>query len=153
MKNVQLSALALGAATMIFAIAPASAEVVINGTFYEESKSGVCSNGGCTVEFTAPASKVLFTKASCGFTNSPSPMAFIQLGVRDFSNASFRRVEFLSFGPPVSSTNGAFQYQTSNSVIDFLSAAGKLPTIIVSAVGSVNSNTGFTCKLTGRIQS
>lgn len=151
MQNSWLSAFALGIVAGLGSATPAAADVVINGTFYEETALAGCSAGVCSLDFTAPANKVLFSKVSCAFvaTSSTSQLSLVQYGVKDTPSAMPRRAEYLLFGPQVQGLTS--KLQTINAPTDFLSAPGKIPNITV-ALDSNASTGAVTCKLTGRIQ-
>lgn len=152
MRKCGFAGLALSLVTVVCGARPVSADVVINGTFYEESAGFTCSSLACVVQFTPPSSRVIFTKLNCSFRALPSTATLysIDFGVRDVSNGSMRRVEPLPFNPPVSVTGGTKIYSMS-ATLDFLSAPGKYPTVYAYSDGNASAG-GSDCKLTGRIQ-
>lgn len=150
MKKIRLAGLlALSMTAGLSGNSTASADVIINSPFYEEAKSGTCSSASCLIEFTSPTSRVLFSKLNCTFGSLSAQVVQIELAVRDAPGSLLRRIEFIPFSPPVVTANGQRFYSLSVP-LDFLFAAGKIPTLFAVTEGTTGGTVN--CKITGRIQ-
>lgn len=153
MQSPWLSALAFGVVAGLYGTTPVSAQPVISGTFYEESKMGSCSNGTCTTEFAPPTSRVLLTKINCAFSSLPGATTLygIGFGIRDTSGAAIRRIEYLPFNPVPATINTGVKAYTMSATLDFLTAPERYPTVQGFTDGST-VGASINCKITGRIQ-
>lgn len=152
MKGFRSTVLALGIASGLSAVGPASADVVINGTFYEETKlQQACGAGNtCSLEMTPPTQKVLFTKLQCSVSILSSKTLYrLAFGVADVHDGINRRVEYLKIDQP--SVALGLRWYAQSWETDFLFAPGKFPTITMNLDSSA-AGSGLDCKLTGRIQ-
>lgn len=145
------SLLALSVSAGLWGSGPAAADVVINGDYYEETKSANCPVNLCTLELTPiGASRVLFTKMNCLISVSSANAVYLGLGVRDTSgSATTRRLEYLPLAEGLAGASNT-KFYTSYTPTDFLFASGKIPTILAGLNGVTGT---INCKLSGRIQS
>jgi hypothetical protein len=128
-----------------------SAQVVTNGSYYEENKSAACGAGECVIEFTpTPSSpRVSFTKVNCLFASMSGGVLSLLFGVRDTSGGTVRRYEYLPISNSLVS-QGGLRYYSSLAPTDMLFAPGKIPVLRGLTDGAVSGS--LICKITGRLE-
>ena len=129
--------------------APSKAQVVVNGTYYEEVISAACQNKStCFVFFSALPQNTLITKINC-LVLSTTPMSDYQFAVSDTGTGfTVRRSEFLPVPTPI--VNGGINYYSMLAPSNFLFGAGRFPALGADlfAAGTIN----WHCKITGTLQ-
>lgn len=149
MQKNRLAGLLGVVAAMWIAGSASAQQVTINGTYYEETNSTGCLAASCTLLFTPPTSRVLFTKVSCRFTSLPGPITSIEFSVRDTAGGASRRIEYFPWNPPT--VVGSSYFYAISEQTDFLFAPGKIPLLQMFFVSGSTTGSMF-CKLSGRIQ-
>lgn len=138
---------ALGIVAGLSVGAPAAADVVINGMFYEESNSFSCNTSvNCEIQFTPPPQRVRFTKINCSMARFSTDVLEIYFGVQDNTQTGSRRHEYFPFDPPRTTQSG-LRYYAFSAPMDFLFAPGKIP--VFRAVSATLGFGNLNCKITG----
>lgn len=150
--------LALGMVAGLYGSAPAWAQPVISGTFYEENKIvPQCALSGnltfCGLLFSETPAKVLFTRIACTLQDVPAALNLIvlRMSVLDSPSGTSRRTDNLRIDAPAVRSSGAKFYNTGAQSLDFLFAAGRYPQVVAVLDGN-STDPAFECKLTGRVQ-